>query len=109
MSILGLFTLAVIGLAIRAAATEPNESARLRAEFLKMCDAACAELNTAERKVPFYQDSYAVRALAVAYDLTAERKYLDVCRAWSDQMLEYQVGMTPKAPTGCTTAASRAN
>ncbi len=78
------------------AAGQPADGARLRAEFLKMCDAACAELNTAERKVPFYQDSYAVRALLVAYDLTAERKYLDVCRAWSDRMLKYQAGMTPK-------------
>ncbi|MBI5394924.1 MAG: exo-alpha-sialidase [Verrucomicrobia bacterium] len=69
---------------------------RLRAEFLKMCDAACAELNTPERKVPFYHDSYAVRALAVAFDLTGGRKYLEVCRRWSDRMLEYQNGMTPK-------------
>ena len=46
------------------AAGQPRpDGARLRAEFLKMCDAACAELNTPERKVPFYQDSYAVRAL----------------------------------------------
>lgn len=71
-------------------------SERLRTEFLKMCDAACAELNTPERKVPFYHDSYAVRALAVAFDLTGERKYLEVCRRWSDRMIEYQNGMTPK-------------
>ena len=31
------------------------------------------------------REKLAVRALAVAYDLTAERKYLDVCRAWSDR------------------------
>lgn len=80
----------------KAAARPATDGARLRAEFLKMCDAACAELNTPERKVPFYHDSYAVRALAVAYDLTAEPKYLDVCRAWADRMLEYQAGMTPK-------------
>ena len=69
---------------------------RLRTEFLRMCDAACAELNTPERKVPFYHDSYAVRALAVAFDLTGERRYLEVCRKWSDRMIEYQNGMTPK-------------
>lgn len=79
-----------------AAAGQQPQGDRLHAEFLKMCDAACAELNTPERKVPFYQDSYAIRALAVAYDLTGERKYLDVCRKWSDLMLEYQRGMTPK-------------
>lgn len=80
----------------RGSAAQPDEAARLRAAFLKMCDAACAELNTAGRTIPFYQDSYAVRALAVAYDLTAEGKYLDVCQRWSDRMLEYQAGMTPK-------------
>jgi hypothetical protein len=91
-----LFSLTTIALTSRAAAGQPPQGDRLRAEFLKMCDAACAELNTPERKVPFYQDSYAVRALAVAYDLTGERKYLDVCRQWSHRMLEYQSGMTPK-------------
>ena len=68
----------------------------MRGEFLKLCDAACLELNTPERKVPFYHDSYAVRALAVAYDLTGERKYIEVCRRWSDRMIEYQNGMAPK-------------
>jgi hypothetical protein len=88
--------LATIAPAGHAAQAQQTDAARLRAEFLKMCDAACAELNAPERKAPFYQDSYAVRALAVAYDLTAERKYLAVCRKWSDRMLEYQAGMTPK-------------
>jgi predicted neuraminidase len=73
-----------------------SNPARLRAEFLKLCDAAGAELNTPERKVPFYHDSYAVRALAVAFNLTGEKKYLKVCRRWSDRMIEYQNGMTPK-------------
>jgi len=78
------------------AAAQGAEAERLREEFLKLCDAACAELNTPERKASFYQDSYAVRALAVAYDLTGNRKHLEVCRRWSDRMIEYQNGMTPK-------------
>jgi hypothetical protein len=78
---------------VTAQAADDN---RLRTEFFKLCDAACAELNTQERKAAFYIDSYAVRALAVAYDLTGERKYLDVCRRWSDRMIEYQNDMTPK-------------
>jgi hypothetical protein len=77
-------------------AAEQRERDRLHAEFLKMCDVACTELNTPERKVPFYHDSYAVRALTVAFDFTGDRKYLDVCRRWSDRMVEYQQGMTPK-------------
>ncbi|MCX6910502.1 MAG: sialidase family protein [Verrucomicrobia bacterium] len=80
----------------RVAAAQPAEGDRLRAEFLKMCDAGCAELNTPERTAFYYHDSYAVRALAVAYDLTSERKYLEVCRRWSDRMIEYQNDMTPK-------------
>jgi hypothetical protein len=94
--ILTLYLVTTLTLLSLPAAGRQPDPARLRAEFLKMCDAACSELNTAERNVPFYQDSYAVRALLVAYDLTAERKYLDVCRAWSNRMLEYQAGMTPK-------------
>jgi len=78
------------------AAEQQPGSKQLRAEFVKLCDVACAELNTPERKAAFYIDSYAIRALAVAFDLTGEKKYLDVCRRWSDRMIEYQNGMTPK-------------
>ena len=91
-----LCVLATSAMTDRVAGAQPADGERLRTEFLKMCDAACAELNTPERKVPFYHDSYAVRALAVAFDLTGERKYLEVCRRWSNRMIEYQNGMTPK-------------
>lgn len=91
-------TLAALVLATLAAAGTPgtDSSARYRDEFLRLCDAACAELNSLERNVPFYHDSYAVRALAVAFDMTGERRYLDVCRQWSDRMVGYQREMTPK-------------
>ncbi len=95
VAVLALVVLLWFPGASRMAAARPTASDQLRAEFLKMCDAACAELNTPERKVPFYQDSYAVRALAVAYDLTGDPKYIGACRRWADRMLEYQAGMTP--------------
>ncbi|HUU26492.1 MAG TPA: hypothetical protein VM123_01650 [archaeon] len=44
----------------------------------------------------FFVDSYAVRALAVAYDLTGRKRYLEACQVWSDRMLEYQKGMIPE-------------
>jgi len=37
-----------------------------------------------------------VRALAVAYDMTGKRAYLDACRRWSDRIIEYQSRMIPK-------------
>lgn len=40
-------------------------------------------------------DSYAVRALCVAYDMTGNEKYLDACREWSERMVRYQKKMIP--------------
>lgn len=94
--ILIITALALLAPAGIAAAAEKPDPARLRGEFLQLCDAACRELNTPQRTVPFYHDAYAVRALAVAYDMTGEKRYLDMCRAWSDKMLEHQAGMTPR-------------
>ncbi len=68
----------------------------LEAEFLQLCDVACQELNSPERRKPFYQDSYAVRALAVGYDVTGSAKYLEACKRWSDRMVDFQSQMTPK-------------
>ena len=71
-----------------------------KSEFLKLCDAACEELNKEPRRPPrhkaFYVDSYAVRALAVAYDMTGKAAYLDACKAWSDRMLDLQSKMIPR-------------
>jgi len=67
-----------------------------RAEFLKLCDVASEELNKATRKQSFYRDSYAVRALAVAYDITGNEKYLDTCTWWSQRMVNLQNRMKPK-------------
>jgi hypothetical protein len=75
---------------------EGKDTPSLRAEFFQLCDAACRELNTPTRRVPFYQDSYAVRGLAVAHDLGGNEKYLDMCRAWSDRMIAFQEKMIPR-------------
>lgn len=78
------------------AAAEPPGPERFRADFLKLCDLACQELNNPARKVPFYQDSYAVRALAVAHDITQESRYLDKCLEWSNRMIDFQDRMMPR-------------
>ena len=70
-----------------------------KADFLKLCDVACRELNVEPRKPPrhnaFYVDSYAVRGLVAAHDVTGSPEYLDACKAWCDRMLEDQNNMTP--------------
>jgi hypothetical protein len=93
----------------RAQQPHPDD---FKAQFLHLCDLACTELNRkdyspfleAERyvarpkthHVPFFEDSHAVRALAVAYDMTGNREYLDTCRRWSDRMIAYQDKMIPQ-------------
>jgi hypothetical protein len=89
----------VIGL-LAVAAQAQSDGAEFKPQFVKLCDLACEQINDPERQVPkpvpFYNDSYAVRALCVAYDLTGKDVYLEACRRWADRMLEYQKGMTPK-------------
>jgi len=43
----------------------------------------------------FFVDSYAVRALAVAYDLTGRQKYLEACRTWTERIIRHQDRMIP--------------
>jgi hypothetical protein len=69
--------------------------ARFREPFLRLCDALCPVLDT-PRTARFYEDSYAIRGLAVAYDMTGRTKYLDVCRRWSARMANYQAEMFPR-------------
>lgn len=91
------------------AAAEPPQPDD-KAQFLKLCDLARAELSkditpyeeryrtVVEPKthhVPFFEDSYAVRALAVAYDLTGNQTYLDACRRWADRVIPLQAKMVP--------------
>ena len=66
------------------------------AQFFKLCDLASAELSAGKRQPGFFIDSYAVRALCVAYDLTGKKSYLNACRAWSDEMVGFQEKMVPR-------------
>ncbi len=77
---------------LSAAPTAPEAT---RAQFFRLCEVACKDLDSPLRRPPFYIDSYAVRALAVAYDMTAEPRYLDACRQWSKRMVGFQDQMSP--------------
>ncbi|MFZ2641872.1 MAG: glycoside hydrolase family 76 protein [Verrucomicrobiia bacterium] len=86
---------ALAGCTLTAISQEPRR-ADFKTEFLQLCDTACQELDAETRTLAFYQDSYVVRALAAAYDMTGKQAYLDTCRRWSDRMIKYQNDMTPK-------------
>ena len=65
---------------------EPDYKAR----FIQLCDVAADVVGSAKRQSYSFEDSYAVRALAVGYDLTGKDSYLQACKRWSDAMLEGQ-------------------
>lgn len=65
-------------------------------QFLELCETACREFNSGTRTDSYYRDSYAVRALLAAYDMTGKQAYLDTCRRWADRMVEFQNQMIPK-------------
>jgi len=102
--------LCVAGCTGPAPTAKPNDTTRREFEtrFLKFCDLATAELNKeltpflnrtnadpATHHMPFFEDAHAARALAVAYDLTGRRAYLEACRRWADRIVEYQDKMIP--------------
>ena len=97
------------GASVAAAPGEETTRREFEARFLKFCDLATAELgkeltpftsrtnaDPATHHMPFFEDAHAVRALAVAYDMTGKRAYLDACRHWSDRIIAYQSRMIPK-------------
>jgi hypothetical protein len=67
-----------------------------RSQFFKLCDLAAAKVSDENSKGPFFVDSYGVRALCVAYDMTGDTNYLNACREWSLRMVKYQDEMTPR-------------
>ena len=80
-----------------------------KAQFLRLCDMACQELNKEltpfvaredanpkTHHMPFFEDAHAIRALAVAYDITGKQEYLDTCKHWSDRVIAYQEKMIPQ-------------
>lgn len=72
-----------------------NVPEAFRSQFFKLCDMAAIKVRDEHNRVPFFVDSYAVRALCVAYDMTGNTNYLDACRDWSTRMVDYQEKMTP--------------
>jgi hypothetical protein len=89
------FLLAVAVFPLPSARAQQTNTAEWRTQFFKLCDASVAKVTNAQSKGPFFVDSYAVRALCVAYDMTGNQKYLDACRNWSERMVAYQQQMTP--------------
>jgi hypothetical protein len=79
----------------RVQADEPANP-EFRTQFFQLCDLAAAKVKDENSKGPFFVDSYAVRALCAAYDMTGNTNYLDACRQWSDRMVQYQDQMTPR-------------
>ena len=57
---------------------------------------AAIKVRDENNKVPFFVDSYGVRALCVAYDMTGNTNYLGACRDWSTRMVNYQEKMAPR-------------
>ncbi len=87
---------------------EQADTHAFRADFLKFCDLAAAELNKEitpflsrtnadpeTHHMPFFEDAHAVRALGVAYDMTGKREYLDASRRWSERIVKFQKSMIP--------------
>ena len=78
------------------ARAEQAGGVKFRPRFLQLCDLASAQIKAGTRTDPFFVNSYAVRALCVAYDLTGRTEYLDACRAWSERMVGLQEKMIPR-------------
>lgn len=70
-------------------------NANFRVHFFQICDQVAAKISHDKGKDPFFEDSYGVRALCVAYDMTGNTNYFNACRHWAHRMMEYQSKMTP--------------
>ena len=79
----------------KSVCTAQTVPAQFQAHFIQLCDLAAIKVRDEDNKVPFFVDSYAVRALCVAYDMTGNTNYLDACRDWSKRMVAHQARMTP--------------
>ena len=104
-----LLCTAIVTVFARTAAADDFQTVEFRRRFLKFCDLATVELakpltpflnrtnaDPATHHMPFFEDAHAVRALAVAYDLTGKTAYRDACRHWSDRIIDYQARMVPQ-------------
>jgi hypothetical protein len=73
-----------------------NGTGAFPSNFIRLCDLAAVKVRAENNKVPFFVDSYAVRALCAAYDMTGNTNYLDACRDWSTRMVNHQEKMIPR-------------
>jgi hypothetical protein len=73
----------------------PPEDNDLRSTFLLLCDSLVNKIKDTKTGNDYFIDSYGVRALCVAYDMTGKQKYLDACISWSKRMAGYQEKMIP--------------
>jgi hypothetical protein len=90
-----LFLALVAGLLAEPAGAQDAGTAEFRAQFLQLCDLAAAKLSNTNAAGSYFVDSYAVRSLCAAYDLTGKGSYLDACRQWSGRMVAFQERMVP--------------
>ncbi len=79
------------------AALSPTTRSEFRSEFFRLCDSAIVTIKDNNGKRPFFIDSYDVRGLCAAYDMTGNKRYFDACRAWADKMVGYQKKMIPSS------------
>ena len=82
--------------ALSGATAQPANQAKLQEQFMQLCDLASAKMRVATNKEAHFIDSYAIRALCAAYDLTGKEAYLDVCKTWSSSMVAFQEQMHPR-------------
>jgi hypothetical protein len=80
---------------------EKTPQPNLEQEFFQLCDRAILDLPSPKREARrygshYYVDSYAVRALLVASDMTGKKEYLNCARQWADRMVNFQSQMIPK-------------
>src|SRR6202012_2612495 len=84
-----------LGLLFSSLHAQPANNPEFRTQFIKLCNLASVKLSDDHNKAHFFVDSYAVRALCAAYDLTGDTNYLNTCRHWSERMVNYQAQMIP--------------
>ena len=82
--------------ALSAAGAEQSGREKSQAQFLQLCDLAASHIRVETNKGAFFIDSYAIRALCVAYNLTGKKSYLEACQKWSDRMVAFQEKMIPQ-------------
>ena len=71
------------------------DDADLRSTFFLLCDSIVKRIHDVNTKNDYFIDSYAVRSLCVAYDMTGKQEYLDACISWSKHMVGFQEKMIP--------------